>query len=140
MIFGGFGDYQRGDTGDGVWALQANLTNLGFDTGELDGAYGPLTMAAVRNFQAARNIEITGVADEGTLIALSQALATKGIPPMDPSYRPPTSGTKPSTSRAPYPFGPATTTTVKQAGLGNVGKAVAGLAIGIAAYKILSGR
>lgn len=50
--------------------LQTRLTALGFDTGGTDGRVGPRTIAAIREFQAARGLPVTGFAEPSTLAAL----------------------------------------------------------------------
>jgi N-acetylmuramoyl-L-alanine amidase len=46
--------------GDDVTALQERLVNMGFDTGRVDGIYGPRTEAAVRDFQRNRGLAMDG--------------------------------------------------------------------------------
>ena len=56
--------YRKGRTmlkGDDVLAVQARLTELGFDPGKADGVYGPKSAAGVTAFQAARKIEADGI-------------------------------------------------------------------------------
>ena len=56
--------YRKGYTmpkGDDVLAVQARLTELGFDPGKADGVYGPKSSAGVTAFQAARKIEADGI-------------------------------------------------------------------------------
>jgi peptidoglycan hydrolase-like protein with peptidoglycan-binding domain len=62
---------QRGDTGEAVTALQNQLQQLGFFQANATGYYGPLTEAAVRRFQAARNLSVDGVAGPSTKAALN---------------------------------------------------------------------
>lgn len=47
--------------GDDVLAVQARLAELGFDPGNADGVYGPLTAAAIMAFQRSRGIEADGI-------------------------------------------------------------------------------
>ena len=47
--------------GEDVLAVQARLLELGFDPGNADGVYGPLTASAVTAFQTSRQIEADGV-------------------------------------------------------------------------------
>jgi hypothetical protein len=56
-----------------VRAAQARLTYLGFKPRGVDGVVGPGTIAAVRVFQAAHNLDVTGNLDAVTEQALRQA-------------------------------------------------------------------
>ena len=40
--------------------LQKRLTRLGYDTGSVDGVFGPMTRAAVKGFQTARGMAVDG--------------------------------------------------------------------------------
>jgi hypothetical protein len=51
---------------DIAWA-QARLTDLNYATGGADGVIGPLTRSAIRDFQDANNLVITGRLDAATL-------------------------------------------------------------------------
>lgn len=53
-----------------VRQAQKKLNDLGYQTGHVDGVFGPRTQAAVRNFQQAKNIAVTGQLDEKTTNAL----------------------------------------------------------------------
>jgi hypothetical protein len=53
-----------------VKALQSQLSWLGFEPGQVDGRYGPLTTGAVRRFQEARGLPVDGVVDSLTADAL----------------------------------------------------------------------
>jgi peptidoglycan hydrolase-like protein with peptidoglycan-binding domain len=57
----------RGDRGDQVRKLQAALKAAGYDPGRIDGIFGPLTQAAVVNYQAANELTANGQADDGLL-------------------------------------------------------------------------
>ncbi len=59
--------YMRGTQ---VRDIQAALSALGYDTGGIDGVFGRGTDAAVRDFQAAEGLPITGAVDPETLAAL----------------------------------------------------------------------
>ncbi len=65
---------QRGATGAAVVSLQKRLAARGFLTSAAfasgPGVYGPRTEAAVRSFQSARGLPVTGVAGAQTLAAL----------------------------------------------------------------------
>lgn len=53
--------------GDDVSELQARLNSLGFDTGKVDGIFGPDTLAGLLDFQQNRGLAEDGIA--GTLVA-----------------------------------------------------------------------
>ena len=55
---------------EGVKALQRQLSWLGFEPGQVDGRYGPLTTGAVRRFQDARDLPVDGVVGPLTADAL----------------------------------------------------------------------
>lgn len=46
---------------------QVRLRELGFDAGTADGATGARTVQAVRQFQAAKNLPVTGTFDAATV-------------------------------------------------------------------------
>ncbi len=56
-----------------VDGVQARLHNLGFDPGDADGYLGPATVAALRDFQELRGLEVTGMPDDATRHALRDA-------------------------------------------------------------------
>lgn len=64
-------DSMRGEmraAGSGrVRAVQEALKTKGFDPGPIDGVQGPQTTQAVKDFQRAENLEVTGRADSATL-------------------------------------------------------------------------
>ncbi|BAP94485.1 lysozyme [Aurantimonas phage AmM-1] len=66
--------YSRGDKGPAVRALQVDLAAAGFYAGDLDGKFGPATEAAVRAFQASRDLLVDGWAGPKTLNALADAV------------------------------------------------------------------
>jgi len=53
--------------GDDVAELQARLNSLGFDTGKVDGVFGPDTLAGLLDFQGNRGLAEDGIA--GSLVA-----------------------------------------------------------------------
>lgn len=55
-----------------VTGVQARLKNLGFDPGEIDGALGETTVAALRGFQHKHGLAVTGAIDEPTRAKLKQ--------------------------------------------------------------------
>jgi peptidoglycan hydrolase-like protein with peptidoglycan-binding domain len=61
---------RRGDSGDYVEQVQHRLAGLGFSPGGTDGGYGRRTTEAVRAFQEAHRLEVTGQIDESTWTAL----------------------------------------------------------------------
>jgi uncharacterized surface protein with fasciclin (FAS1) repeats/outer membrane murein-binding lipoprotein Lpp len=62
---------------DYVAAFQTDLQTIGYYNGAIDGIYGPDTIAAVETFQADNGLEVTGLVDPPTQVALSLALAGK---------------------------------------------------------------
>jgi len=53
--------------GDDVAELQQRLSALGFDTGRVDGIFGDLTAAALRDFQRNADVPIDGIAGASTV-------------------------------------------------------------------------
>ncbi len=60
--------------GSAVAQLQKELTQLGYYSGPIDGAYGELTQAAVREFQADQQLEADAIVGPSTWDALTRAL------------------------------------------------------------------
>lgn len=58
--------------GDDVQALQRRLTSLGFNAGRVDGIFGPLTHAALREFQRGVGVDADGTAGVQTYRALER--------------------------------------------------------------------
>ena len=56
--------------GDDVAALQARLTEMGFHCGRVDGIYGLMTEAAVKEFQKSVGAAVDGKCGPATIIAL----------------------------------------------------------------------
>lgn len=56
--------------GDDIAALQARLTEMGFDCGRVDGIYGPRTEEAVKEFQKSVGVIVDGKCGPATIIAL----------------------------------------------------------------------
>ena len=50
--------------------VQQNLRRLGYYSGMVDGISGPQTKAAIRNYQAAHDLPVTGLLDSGMLSQL----------------------------------------------------------------------
>lgn len=49
-----------GDTGHWVMTLQADLNQLGYSAGPVDGVFGPKTEAGLKAFQSAHQLPVTG--------------------------------------------------------------------------------
>jgi len=67
--------WKKEDKGYGVESLQEMLKQLGYFSGEPDGFYGVGTERAVALFQEKEGLEITGVADDNTLLVLAMRCA-----------------------------------------------------------------
>lgn len=91
------GSLRRGARGAAVVELQNALKAQGFDPGPADGDFGPKTEAAVKAFQAAKGLEVDGVAGPKTRAALAQPQAPAPAPPAPVAPAPP----------APAPAAPA---------------------------------
>jgi peptidoglycan hydrolase-like protein with peptidoglycan-binding domain len=76
-----------------VMQMQADLTALGYYTGEVDGYYGPDTEAAVKAFQKDHGLPVTGEFDSATVDAINAALK-------DPTAKPTVSPTATSSPKA----------------------------------------
>ena len=59
-------------------ALQQSLLDAGYYEGDVDGVYGPTTVAAIEALQAAHGLPTTGTVDKATAAALEGDLAAKG--------------------------------------------------------------
>ncbi|EAW36414.1 peptidoglycan-binding protein [Lyngbya sp. PCC 8106] len=62
----------KGTKGSKVRTLQTRLEIKGFDPGPVDGVFGSRTQAAVIAYQQTKGLEVNGVVDEQTWVALSQ--------------------------------------------------------------------
>lgn len=62
---------------DATLGAQTKLKRLGFYTGELDGQYGSQTAAAIRRYQVAQNLRVTGELNAQTM----RSLGLKASPP-----------------------------------------------------------
>ena len=68
----------NGSVGAAAKAVQQLLIDAGIELrGGADGAFGPVSQAALKSFQNSRGLEATGVADEATLLALTATGATQ---------------------------------------------------------------
>ena len=68
--------------GDDVAALQARLTEMGFDCGRVDGIFGNRTEAAVKDFQKSVGETVDGKCGPATMIALIRLtrVVSGGVP------------------------------------------------------------
>lgn len=87
-----------------VGEVQAGLLRIGYDPGPVDGIMGPRTRNAIRAFQQAEGLPVTGTIDPPFAGALRQELARAGIRPSPgvtpgldtlPSARPPSTESAP---------------------------------------------
>ncbi|MGN6332893.1 MAG: N-acetylmuramoyl-L-alanine amidase [Motilibacteraceae bacterium] len=62
--------------GDDVAALQRRLSELGFDTGRIDGMFGPETASALREFQRGVGLTADGTCGPATFKALDRLART----------------------------------------------------------------
>lgn len=76
LVFG----FASAHADDALKAVQTKLARMGYYDGTVDGAWGSQTAAAVRRFQLAQNLRVTGELDAGTLRALD-VKTTPGTPP-----------------------------------------------------------
>lgn len=77
--------FARGDIGDDVKALQDQLQVLGFLEGEADGNFGSKTEQAIRKFQKAHSLTVTGKADAETVKQILAAESTAAEPQTEPA-------------------------------------------------------
>ncbi len=61
-----------------VTTLQQDLAAAGYYKGEVDGIYGPQTVAAVEDLQKASGLPVTGAVDKATAAALDAKLQALG--------------------------------------------------------------
>ena len=72
-----------GDKGEDVKKVQQALRELNYDLGDfgedgVDGIVGNYTEAAIKAFQEAEGLEVTGIVDEETIAALEEATSSTG--------------------------------------------------------------
>jgi hypothetical protein len=65
-----YGNYTAADSSDVILAVQRALAQLGYYHGPVDGVVGPQTERAIRWFQSADSLPVTGAIDSATLRAL----------------------------------------------------------------------
>jgi hypothetical protein len=58
------------DPADTPTGAQGRMSNLGYYFGKVDGVVGPMTQAALKRFQRAKGLEVSGALDEATAEAL----------------------------------------------------------------------
>ncbi len=61
---------RQGSSGGEVKEVQRRLKNWGYYFGEVDGIYGPATVAAVKSFQRKNGLTVDGIAGKATFAAL----------------------------------------------------------------------
>ena len=69
-----------GMRGDNVKILQKLLSEKGFNVGQIDGVFGKMTLAAVKDFQSSSGLSVDGIADKDTLMTLERASSTEFNP------------------------------------------------------------
>jgi len=69
-----------------VKRIQLSLRNEGFNPGPIDGVYGWRTTAAMKKFQADRNLSVTGKATPASLGALRVATRVDFAHKLDRNY------------------------------------------------------
>ena len=74
-------DLKKNSSGKDVEQAQKALKSLGYDLGKfgkeadgIDGKFGKVTESAVKAFQAANNLKVTGIVDKETLASLEKAV------------------------------------------------------------------
>lgn len=79
-----------GKTGAPVESLQAELTDLGYYTGKIDGKCASGTVSAIKRFQTKNGLKSTGVADPETLTLLysGEAISAKATATPAPTATP----------------------------------------------------
>lgn len=68
----GMAELKSGSKGTAVTQLQTQLNDLGFSVGTVDGKYGNKTVQAVKAFQKAMGLNVTGKADDDTLNTMTE--------------------------------------------------------------------
>jgi peptidoglycan hydrolase-like protein with peptidoglycan-binding domain len=99
----------QGDRGPEVRTLQVLLVRTGFRTAA-DGVFGPGTVRAVRRFQRASRLQVSGRVGRVTVTALRAAAASGGAAPAPASPVPAKPAAAPAPAAAPLPApGPVAT-------------------------------
>ena len=79
------GGLARSGDSDAIAELQTWLNSNGYDSGDVDGKYGPNTARAVRNFQQDAGIKVDGDAGPQTIRAMIKKGG--GVIPMNKAYK-----------------------------------------------------
>lgn len=79
-VWNGGSPLSIGASGMGVMQVQAALNDVGFSVGAADGAFGPKTEGALKGFQKAAGLAVSGKIDKATLSALGRKLGDGGQP------------------------------------------------------------
>ncbi|WP_273831829.1 peptidoglycan-binding protein [Guptibacillus sedimenti] len=69
-----------GDRGQSVTSIQSTLKSKGYYNYNVDGIFGPITEKAVKQFQSANGLSVSGVVDQATENALNAAEAKQEAP------------------------------------------------------------
>ncbi len=69
---------RQGSRGDEVKGLQNALQARGYDSGPLDGVFGPATTEAVRQFQTDFGLDVDGIVGPNTWAALNVYVVQSG--------------------------------------------------------------
>ncbi|MFH1881011.1 MAG: peptidoglycan-binding domain-containing protein [Bacillota bacterium] len=80
-----YGQLNMGDREEAVMDMQRRLTELGYYTGEIDGAYGNQTRHAVEMFQYQNGLLVDGIAGRYTLTILYEYGEVKPLPTQAPA-------------------------------------------------------
>lgn len=62
---------------DYVAAIQTDFAAMGYYTGEIDGIFGPETIAAIEQFQTDQGLPVTGLVDPATQAAVQRVLGQR---------------------------------------------------------------
>ncbi|MCF8567884.1 peptidoglycan-binding protein [Alicyclobacillus tolerans] len=93
---------ELGDSGTYVQQLQHWLTFVGFFP-ESNGTFGPNTQAAVKGFQQADQLPVTGIVDQATWDALSKFITSLTTPPSTTNTSGSSTGSSTTTTTTPPP-------------------------------------
>ena len=69
-------EVESGSAGEAVARFQRQLKQLGFYDGDCAGKFGKATVTAVKAYQKARKLEVTGKGDKATLMAMHKEIVT----------------------------------------------------------------